>query len=93
MNIDILTYELKYKNDPMVLDLLRAYQDNESYRAVYGYTEEDLEQAHQEGKDFKEWEIHGYAKELENLLKNIQDDTTVEDIMDAIKDLKERMEF
>lgn len=26
MTIDILAYELKYKNDPMVLDLLKAYQ-------------------------------------------------------------------
>lgn len=24
--IDILAYELKYKNDPMVMELLRAYQ-------------------------------------------------------------------
>lgn len=71
MRIDALTYELKYKNDPMVLDLLRAYQDNESNLSLYEYTE----------------------KELENLLNNIQDDTSVEDIMDSIKDLKERMEF
>lgn len=27
MNIDILAYELKYKNDEMVLDLLKAYQE------------------------------------------------------------------
>jgi hypothetical protein len=26
MSIDVLAYELKYKNDPMVLDLLKAYQ-------------------------------------------------------------------
>lgn len=27
MTIDILAYELKYKNDQMVLDLLKAYQE------------------------------------------------------------------
>lgn len=27
MTIDILAYQLKYKNDQMVLDLLKAYQE------------------------------------------------------------------
>lgn len=27
MDIDVLAYELKYKNDQMVLDLLKAYQE------------------------------------------------------------------
>lgn len=27
MNIDVLAYELKFKNDQMVLDLLKAYQE------------------------------------------------------------------
>ena len=34
MTIDILAYELKYKDDEMVMDLLREYQDGDSYEEM-----------------------------------------------------------
>lgn len=43
MTIDILSYELKYKNDPMVMELLEAYkdilEDPWSHIAEYEYAE------------------------------------------------------
>ena len=81
MTIDILDYELKYKNDRAVLDLLEVYREQEQALSVYEYTESDLIDAEQEGRDFMKREIDEYADELEDALG--------ED--DKIKDIIRRM--
>lgn len=43
MSIDILAYELKYKNDQMVLDLLKAYQEFLEPNDCNVFMEEDEE--------------------------------------------------
>lgn len=43
MDIDILAYELKYKNDPEVLKLLDAYKEEIDYRNMRIVSKKDDE--------------------------------------------------
>lgn len=97
--IDILAYELKYKNDPMVLDLLRAYQSDhvseDEYEGLAGEVEtkedkiSELKEAADDAKNLIETSID----ELDGLEENFRaGKITIEEVfefaVDIAKDLR-----
>ena len=78
MPIDILTYELKYKNNREVLDLLAAYQESEEFL-----------QCEHDNDSKKEDKISGLEKHIEALHDDIEQwrkDVNV--AIDELSDLK-----
>lgn len=65
MAIDVLGYELKYKNDSMVLDLLKAYQSNHVSEDEYEELAGEVEMAKEKISELKE-----AADDAKNLIES-----------------------
>lgn len=89
MTIDILTYELKYKNDPMVLELLSAYQDQDNDLKEKIYAAPDIEAAEDGVRSAMKSEIEDYADDIESSLDLMKSDSAK--AVEALEKLAERM--
>lgn len=92
MSIDVLSYELKYKNDPMVMELLRAYKEkgcefSELEEAMDDYQDssstlaelkETVDDVKQEVSDTVDYLINTYAGQIPG-----------DDFSDQLKEIKE----
>ncbi len=89
MTIDILSYELKYKNDRHVIDLLDAYKEAESIltNMVESLIEEDENKALQEAETLQ--------SNLDGMKEDFQDslDLYKDTILDVLSDLDSIKEF
>lgn len=77
MSIDILTYELKYKNDPMVLDLIREFQVSQEFLNAEndemercGGEIDDLKSTISEHEELK----GGWQEEIDRIIDILNDD-------------------
>lgn len=92
-DIDILAYELKYKNDAMVIDLLSAYRDAEVSLSVHEYTQDDQDRANQEGIAMGRRDVEDYADDIDSLLDDLSEGTDKEKklALQGLEKLVERM--
>lgn len=93
--IDILTYQLKYKNDAHVLDLLRAYDDCTIELSDKLYTQDDIDTAEQSGRDMIKKDIEDYADDIDDILDDLQEgnDDDKKSALSRLEKLVERMRF
>jgi uncharacterized phage-like protein YoqJ len=71
MNIDILAYELKYKNDEMVMALLTAFQEEQ---ARANENQHDLENHECDTSDFDDLaeRVSDFRDTMESTIEDIQ---------------------
>jgi hypothetical protein len=85
MTIDILHYELKYKHDRDVLDLLAAYQSRGEELEDKVYTQGDMDIAEHEARDSAKGEINDFADDIDDALE------TASGAIAALEGLAKRM--
>lgn len=86
MNIDILAYELKYKNDDDVLVLIRAYKDLYASQSDYDETSSSLEDAEDRLAEL-ESSVGGAVSDIESVVQDLEDSKFKEDIELQIEQL------
>lgn len=87
MTIDILTYELKYKQDRDVLDLLSAYQEERELTQAsndeYIANEDEKDALESEVQDLKD-NISQWRKQISSAIDELSDLEVLEDKADIL---------
>lgn len=76
MTIDILTYELKYKNDKEIMELIRSYnelfEESKDYELMQEHAESKIDDLDGTITDLKE-QIESYADDIDSFLDDLKE--------------------